>query len=160
MAVEFRHESGALTGWAVCKSIFQQTVNNLPVTQFSELTKKKKKEREREREKEREGESEYCQIKSKRGSLIGMPWLLARTLTLLANLPGKSFILLKAGDKFCQALPVLIIHLLLFSLLCKRRGLRAAQKIFKAFSIYFSWASRPSAKIAMEVLFVLVGQKC
>lgn len=104
---------------------------------------------------------EYCQIKSKRGNLIGMPWLPARTLTLLANLPGKSFILLKAGDKFCQALPVLIIHLLLFLLLCKRRGLRAAQKKYSRLSkSIFHGLQGLQRKLPWRFCSFLVGQKC
>lgn len=58
-------------------------------------------------------------------------------LTVLANLLGKSFILLEAEDEFCQAFPVSIIHLLLFLLFCEQRGLGAEQKYFKAFKNLF-----------------------
>lgn len=41
------------------------------------------------------------------------------------NLPGQSLILLEAEDDFCQAFPVLIIHLLLFLLFYEQRGFEA-----------------------------------
>lgn len=58
-------------------------------------------------------------------------------LTVLANLSEKSFMLLEAQDEFCQAFPVSLMHLLLFSLLCEQRGFGGRVKIFQGFQNLF-----------------------
>ena len=48
--------------------------------------------------------------------------------TVLADLTGKSFILLEAEDEFCQAFPVSTIQVLLFCPFSKQRGLGAEER--------------------------------